>query len=366
MLSIRLEEMAAPAGTRDADQLVTWLLDTLGLVRRRSDDWTGEGVHSPLHRLMREYLLAEPSQGWDSSALADELGMSATALHHQVSKLHDCGLVAGVNRDGWRIHHLRNGSLSNAVALMETETRMVLSQRLGALDDWMEESDARMAIPSEKSEEVSFRIVVCGRAPLTDGQDEMDAWMNDLGLYGDRVRRPKDGGKPLARLMFEHMLTSNSPLSLDEALDKWGSTRPRLTRTLDRFRAAGLAERVPRLDRLPVTLWSAIQSQHGRRGSEWLVKKGGLGRMDAKVQKAVLSAIDKGNFTVEACEKVFAKVPAADQMVLLNLLGGRLPVGWRLAGAKSTQVRERVLARVDRTFRRIKRVAEMIEKTYAD
>jgi len=366
VLIIRLEEMPAPAGTRDADQLITWLLDTLGLVRRRNDDWAGEGMYSPLHRMMKEYLLSEPGQGWDSSALANELGMSATALHHQVSKLHDCGLLAGVNRDGWRIHHLRNGSLSNAVELMENETRMVLSQRLAALDDWLEESEARMAIPAEKNDEKSFRIVVCGRTPLSEGQDEMDAWLNDLGLYGKRVRRPKDGGKPLARLMFEHMLTSNTPLSLDEALEKWGSTRPRLTRTLERFRSAGLAQRVPRLDRLPVTLWSAIQSQQGRRGSEWLVEKGGLGRMDKRVQKAVLSSIGEGDFTVEVCEKVFAKVPPADQMVLLNLLGGRLPVGWRLAGAKSSQVREKVLTRVDRTFRRIKRVAEMIEKTYAD
>jgi hypothetical protein len=39
-----------------------------------------------------------------------------------------------------------------------------------------------------------------------------------------------------------------------------------------------------------------------------------------------------------------------------------LPVGWRLAGINAAAIRERILARVDRTFRRMKRVAETLEK----
>ena len=49
-------------------------------------------------------------------------------------------------------------------------------------------------------------------------------------------------------------------------------------------------------------------------------------------------------------------------MILLNMLGGKLPIGWRLCGAKARQVCERVLAKADRTFRRIKRVSETLEK----
>ena len=135
-----------------------------------------------------------------------------------------------------------------------------------------------------------------------------------------------------------------------------------MTRTLDRFRAAGLAERVPRLDRLAVTLWSAISSQYDRRGGEWLAKKGGLNRIDEKFANRVVKALEGGKFNVEKCEKMFADIPARDQMILLNLQGGKLPVGWRLCGAKSVNVRERVLARSDRTFRRIKRVALTLEK----
>ena len=60
--------------------------------------------------------------------------------------------------------------------------------------------------------------------------------------------------------------------------------------------------------------------------------------------------------------RVFSSVDPKEQMVLLNLLGGKLPIGWRLCGGKSNQVCEKVLAKADRTFRRIKRVAETLEK----
>ena len=362
MLSMRLVEQPAPAGSRDVDQLVSWLLDTLEFVRRSGDDWTGEGVHSPIHRILCEYMLKQPGQGWDAQTLGDELGLSPTAIQYQLGKLNECGLTAAVNRDGWRVHHLRNGSLSNAVEMMANEARLVLEQRLRMLEGWMTESDLRMNIPSEKKDEGQFQIQIRGRAPLLEGQDELDAFLLDLGLLGDRVRRPADGSPPLGRLMFEHLLNAHTPLSLDEALDQWGTTRPRLTRTLDRFRAAGLVERIPRIDRLPVTLWSALHSQHDRRGSDWLMKKGGLSRIDEKVAKKIIKALDGGTFNVESCEKIFVSVGPKEQMVLLNLLGGKLPIGWRLCGAKSGQVCEKVLAKADRTFRRIKRVAETLEK----
>ncbi len=362
MMNMRLLEQPAPAGSRDVDQLISWMLDTLDLIRRRGDEWSGEGLHTPLHRLLRDYFLQNPNQGWDVQALGDELGLSAPALHHQISKLAECGLTDAVNREGWRVHHLRNGSLSNAVEIMAVEGRLVLNQRLRLLEQWMKESEARMKIPSEKSSDIPLRIHIKGRIPLSDGQDEMDAFLQDLGLYGDRVRSGPDGGPPLGRAVFQYLLDADSPLSLDEALELWGTTRPRLTRTLDRFCAAGLVERIPRTDRLPVTLWSAILSQHGRRGSDWLISKGGLGRLDAGIRKKIVKALDKESFNVETSEKILASVAVKDQMLILNLLGGRLPVGWRLTGKDASSVRERVLSRADRTFRRMKRVAESLEK----
>jgi len=361
MLNLRLVEIPAPAGSRDVDQLVAWMVDTLDLVRRKGDEWTGDGMHSPMHRLLRDYLLAEPTAGWDAQALGDELGLSATAIHHQLVKLQESGLTDTTQREGWRVHHLRNGSIANAVALAHAEARLVLEQRLGALESWMVESDARMTIPAEKGDEAALRLVVRPRAPLIAEQDEKDAWLADLGLYGDRIRKPKDGGKPLAREIFEHLCSASAPISLDEALTHWGTTRPRLTRTFERFRAAGMAERVPRLDRLPVTLWTALKSQHSRRGPDWLLTKGGLSRMDSKVADAVLAGLEAGDFTVESCESIFDGVEAKSQMLLLNLLGGKLPTGWRLSGSNAREVREKVLSRLDRAFRRLHRVGDTLE-----
>ena len=91
-------------------------------------------------------------------------------------------------------------------------------------------------------------------------------------------------------------------------------------------------------------------------------EKGGLSRIDEKVAKKVVKALNDDSFNVAKCEKIFTDVPPSEQMILLNMLGGKLPIGWRLCGAKSNQVCERVLAKSDRTFRRIKRVAETLEK----
>ena len=57
---------------------------------------------------------------------------------------------------------------------------------------------------------------------------------------------------------------------------------------------------------------------------------------------------------------------AQDQMLLLNLLGGRLAMGHRMAGSNLEEVERRVLERLERTLRRIDRVAELIDEALAD
>ncbi len=57
MLRLRLEQHPAPTGKKDADMLLAWLLDTLGLVRRRNDADSTDATQRPLHRLMRDHLV---------------------------------------------------------------------------------------------------------------------------------------------------------------------------------------------------------------------------------------------------------------------------------------------------------------------
>jgi hypothetical protein len=49
-------------------------------------------------------------------------------------------------------------------------------------------------------------------------------------------------------------------------------------------------------------------------------------------------------------------------MLLLNLLGGRLPLGHRMAGEAPGDVARRVSERLDRVLRRMRRVADLVEQ----
>ena len=359
MLDLRLEEHPAPTGSRDPDMLLAWLLDSLGLVRRRNEAWGDEANQRPLQRLVRDHLLAEPGVGWDAATLADDLGISGTALHHHLSRLHGCRLVASTaGEDGWRHHFLRTGSFTGALDLLRREVRGVLELRLAPLSDWRTGGGGQEETAGDA--DVPFRLRVREPSPSSDGVDARTALLADIGLFGDRGVKTGDE-VPLARLVFDGLLEADSPLSLDEGASAWKVTRPRLKRALDRFRAAGMATRAPRLDRLTVILWDAICSQHGRRGEEWLCGKGGFRRLPADVADSVLVALGKGVFDSDACAELFHTVPAEDQMLLLNLLGGRLPYGYQLVGDSGADVASSVIGRVDRLFIRMSRVARSLE-----
>jgi hypothetical protein len=359
MFSVRLEEHPAPSAQSDADILLGWLLDTLGLVRRRSDALTVAASQRPLHRLLREHLLAEPGVGRDAAYLADALGISATALHHHLNRLHALRLVSSSGGEaGWKAHHLRSGSLSGAVELLSAEIRAILTLRLRPLSEWRTANSPAPEGATEV-ERLPFRLIISESAPVVDGEDELSALLRDFGLFGERPGKSADG---LTRLAFERLLQSERPFSLDEGVNEWSVTRPRLQRTFDRMRSAGMVERVPRLDRLTVILWDAITSQHGRRGVDWLAGRGGFGRLPDKVAERVQRALAKGNFDSEKCAEYFSDVSVEDQMLLLNLLGGRLPHGYRLVGETGEDVATEVMLRTERVLSRLATVAQNLEE----
>jgi hypothetical protein len=55
-------------------------------------------------------------------------------------------------------------------------------------------------------------------------------------------------------------------------------------------------------------------------------------------------------------------IEAREQMLLLNLLGGRLPMGYRMAGANPSAVQRNVQDRLDRVLRRMVRVAALLDE----
>ncbi len=190
---------------------------------------------------------------------------------------------------------------------------------------------------------------------------ELTQWMADFGLLGDR---PGDEilSDSISEQLFTLLLNSGNPISLDDAHEQFGGQKARLGRILERFRACGLVERIPRKDRLASALWSAMVTQHQRRGEDWLLKKGGFMRLiPEKNHNSLLQPLAKGKLTIEEVQGAMQNISASDQMLLLNLLGGRLPLGYRLIGSSITDSKQNITARLDRLLRRILRVGAMIE-----
>ena len=76
----------------------------------------------------------------------------------------------------------------------------------------------------------------------------------------------------------------------------------------------------------------------------------------------LLQPLDKGSLQIEHVQNAMQNIDASDQMLLLNLLGGRLPLGYRLIGNTISESKQNMVARLDRLLRRIRRVGTMIEE----
>jgi hypothetical protein len=206
-------------------------------------------------------------------------------------------------------------------------------------------------------------IGVVDHRPIAPESEEniLSQWMGDFGLLGERPGKEIKANSISVRL-FELLLSRDAPLSLDEAAEVLGGQKARIGRILERFRSSGMVERIPRTDRLSVALWNAMTAQHQRRGEDWMLKKGGFQRiLNEKQQSKLLMSLKKGKLSIEEVAAEMKSVEPQQQMLLLNLLGGRLPLGHRMNGEDAAQVRRNVQDSLDRVLRRMRRVAEMLE-----
>ena len=121
MFRLRVSESPMPTGSKDPDVLLAWLLDSMGLIRRKTEGASVEDEQGALHRMLRQTVLVDPLGGWDASALGDASGLSQTGVHHQLVKLRESGLLAANTEGRWHIHVLRGGSVSAAVDGMNLE-----------------------------------------------------------------------------------------------------------------------------------------------------------------------------------------------------------------------------------------------------
>ena len=121
MFSVRIQEVALPTSDRDLDSLVSWFTDSLSLVRKRGEEMADGGKANPVHRLLRDYIFAQPEIGWDAQMLADELALTPASLNHHLTRLVQAGIIGYTNEGkGWRRYYLRGGSITKAIELFQT------------------------------------------------------------------------------------------------------------------------------------------------------------------------------------------------------------------------------------------------------
>lgn len=360
MFRIRMVEQPMPTGSRDPDVLLAWLLDSMGLVRSRSEGATIDEEQGAIHRIVRHTLLDEPLRGWDNAAISEFSGLSQTGVHNQMHKLREVGLVSSRLAGRWHVNVMRGGSMAGAVELVAVQARTIAKMRLAELSGVIADSSERMREPGEEDNS-GFRIDIGEPGPLPEGGDWLDALLSDLGITGDRVK----AGDTLTRRVFDELAASDRPLTLQTLADRTDETRSRAQRVIERLRKAGIVDRVAMRDRIAMDVYAGLMRQHAARGEDWLMGRGGLGRLDEDVSNALLNGVRKNKLSIEKVEEILATVSIDAQRLLLNTLGGRMPYGYRIAGADGADVAERVLTNIDRTLRRWRTVAQRLDEAVA-
>lgn len=356
MFRLRLVEQPMPTGSKDTQVLLEWLIDSLSLVRRKSESWNINDEPSALHRMFTGSLLVDPLRGWNTKELGDSCGLSQTAMHNQMLRLRESGLVSSELKGRWHIHVLRGGSMTTAVELLGVQARKILDIRLAELSNLIVYSDERMLTEAE-DEERKFKIKIAEPSATIEGKDRVDSLVEDLGLNGERGKLDDD----LAKKITIELAQSHRAITLLVLAERLGETRSRVQRVLERLLEMSIVERVAMPDRIAQDVYLGLMRQFDARGQEWLVTRGGLGRLEPRTTKKIISGIKKKDLSIEKIQKILEDVEIEKQKLLVNTLGGRMPYGFRIAGKDGDQVRERVLNRLDRTIRRLITVAKRID-----
>ena len=358
VIRLDLVEKSMPTGSKNSDVLLGWILDSLGLVKRKIESWGDEEEFGALHRIMSEALLLEPLKGWDIKTLGDVCGLSQTGMHHQILKLRESGLISSENYGRWHIYVLRGGTITSSINLMAVQAKEIIELRLLELSGHIKDSEKRMEIPSESIEN-NFKIKISEPSAIKIEEDRLGVLLDDLGLNGDRVKVKDD----LAKRVFKELAESSNPITILSLSNKFSESRSRIRRTIDRFRNSNIIERVPMLNRIAQDIYIGMTRQYEARGEEWLFTRGGFGRINEEIAIELVDGIKNKNLDSDKVQQIILPLSVEKQKILLNTLGGRMPYGYRIKGRNGEEMKENVMRSVDRTLLRLKTVAERLEKS---
>lgn len=360
MHSAKLSEVPLPASVNQRNNLITWLIDSLNLSRHRSQE--SDMTTTPIHKLLSEHILANPSKSWDAKELATKMGVSSPAMNHHLVRLCESGIMSFSDESkGWRRYFLRGMSIEYGIEFFSNQARQITDKKLEYIEkNWLRKN-TKMNVEMNEHDPLSLNIKVVESRPLMDEKmSELTQWMDDLGLLGDRPGKEIYSNSS-SEIIFSTLLQRNEPLSVDEAAVLCDIDKPKAGRILEKLRPSGIVEKVERTDRLHISIWTAISSQYGRRGGEWLLKKGGFNRyLEQGQQTIILGKLKSNNLRPEDIEEIVEQMSIEDSRLLLNLLGGRIPHGYRLAGHDFASLKSRVEQRLERTLERLKRVGKLL------
>ncbi len=353
MFSIRLNERPMPTGSRDPDVLLEWILDSLGLLPRKNE-------HGTLQKLMIDAFLVDPLRGWDSDSLGEATGMSNTALHLQIRKLTQAGLITNKTKGKRHFHVLRGGSMASSVSMSLALATTTLGIRMSEVSQLVEESETRMEAPAEE-DEILLSLKISEAGPRDDDEDAISSLAFDLGLSGDSFE-----SGILARNVLTELCKSHHPITLMALSERVSESRGRVNTAVMRMRGAGLVEATPMIQRLSQDIFVGLNRQFSARGADWIMGRGGLSRIDDDVSAPLIRGLENGSLGMAEVEKALSSVPLDKQRVLLNLLGGRMPFGFRIAGRDGKALTERVSRLAERAMRRIGTVSVRLDEALSD
>ncbi|MAC97906.1 MAG: hypothetical protein CL971_05675 [Euryarchaeota archaeon] len=248
--------------------------------------------------------------------------------------------------------------MASSVELIAVQTRAIAMMRLAEFSEVISDSESRMQEVGEE-ESQSFRIDIAEPGPTPEDSDRLDCLLADFGITGDRVKK----GDRVTRKVFDELAASERPLTLQTLTDRTGESRSRSQRVVERLRQAGIVDRVAMRDRIAMDVYTGLSRQYSARGEEWLMGRGGLGRLEKDISSALIEGVRKDKLSIEKVEEILSDVSIDSQRLLLNTLGGRMPYGYRIAGRNGEDVAERVMTNIDRTLRRLRTVAQRLDNS---
>ena len=197
--------------------------------------------------------------------MADDLGLAPASLNHHLTRLVETGLLGHTDEGkGWRRYYLQGGSLRSAVERVRITARLVTAQRLHTLAPFWTRQGTPLDLDLGEDEPLPLSLGMADLRPPSpeSDADEMTLWMADTGLLGERPWQ-RNLQRSSSHRLFLMLLERDAPLSTDEAAEAVDLPAARAGRILERFRATGVVERVPRTDRLATSLgrpWSPSMS----------------------------------------------------------------------------------------------------------